>query len=152
MPWAPMWAVTAVPYLRQPPPATFDQAWRRATVLPREWAVTVMTRVAFPVLKCSGSGAPRWTAGLRGAGAGDAAVRTGVARRAGGTVLRGAVVAAGGGVGGGGGRGGGRGADASPRAHGASVPVVTRLVPAIPSRRAAATAGLGGCPAWCWKL
>src|SRR3954470_3113710 len=87
-----MCAVTARPYLCHPPPAAFDQAWRRATVLPRECAVTVMTRVARPVPKCSGSGTPCWTAAVRGAGARRAVVRTAVGRRAGALVVRAAVV------------------------------------------------------------
>ena len=49
MPCAPMCAVTADPYLRHPPPDAFVQACRRAVVLPRECAVTVITRVAEPV-------------------------------------------------------------------------------------------------------
>ena len=57
-PSAPTCAVTAVPYFRQPPVATFDQACNVAVVLPVECAVTVMTRVALPVLKRSGNACP----------------------------------------------------------------------------------------------
>ena len=49
MPCAPMCAVTALPYLSQPPPGAFVHACRRAVVRPRDVAVTVMTRVALPV-------------------------------------------------------------------------------------------------------
>jgi hypothetical protein len=54
-----MCAVTAVPYLSHPPPDALRQAWSVAVVLPREWAVTVMTFVAVPVPKPSGSDTPR---------------------------------------------------------------------------------------------
>jgi len=46
----PTWAVTALPYLSQPPPAAFVHACKVATVLYVERAVTVITRVAVPVL------------------------------------------------------------------------------------------------------
>src|SRR3954463_12801869 len=83
-----MCAVTAVPYRRQPPPDAFVHAWSFATVLPREWAVTVMTRVALPVPKRRGSGTPRCSAAWRGA------LGRGAGAEAGGRLLRAVVGAA----------------------------------------------------------
>jgi hypothetical protein len=50
-----MYAVTDRPYLSQPPPEAFVHACKVAVVLPVECAVTVITRVAVPVRKRSGS-------------------------------------------------------------------------------------------------
>ena len=84
----PTCAVTAVPYLRQPPAATFDHACSVAVVLPVECAVTVMTRVALPVLKRNGRATPRGAAEVLVAGRGLDDVRVGAT-----DVTRGAAAA-----------------------------------------------------------
>jgi len=58
IPSEPMCAVIAEPTFFHPPPAAFVQAWSVATVLERECAVTVSTRVAEPVEYLSGSDRP----------------------------------------------------------------------------------------------
>jgi hypothetical protein len=89
-PSEPTCAVTAVPYLRQPPAATFDQACRVAGVLLVECAVTVMTRVALPVLNRWGSACPRGAVAVVVAGRGLADVGGAVDAACGAAVLRGA--------------------------------------------------------------